>query len=220
MAWLLCTPLGALAILVLAGAIVKLIRALLRRRLAQPDERGAVAGGALAGSGPEREDGSQRVQPRAQRARSLAHTWPPPKQSRNGGRKQWLADMRSALAARAAGEPIAAAAAAPPARPNPSPPETSQSSPSPLQPHRTNSVNILRQPSDALLVELRLATARTLDERYARRDREKVQSPLDPEDADSLRALRIESRDELASDRDPRRVGLCLRLNRFDRSAY
>jgi hypothetical protein len=47
-----------------------------------------------------------------------------------------------------------------------------------------------------------------------------VQSPLDPEDADSLRALRIESRDELASDRDPRRVGLCLRLNRFDRSAY
>ena len=60
MAWLLSTPLGVLATLVLAGAIVKLIRALLRRRLAQPDERGAVEGGALAGSGPEREDDEAR----------------------------------------------------------------------------------------------------------------------------------------------------------------
>jgi len=217
MAWLL----GALVILVLAGAIVELIRALLRRRLAQPDERGAVEGGALAGPGPEREGGSQRVQPLAQRVRSLAHTWPPPTQSRDGGRRQGLADMRAALAERAAGtEPIAAAPAAPPARPNPSPSETSPSSPSPLQPHRSNAANIPRQPSDALLVELRLATARTLDERYAWRDRRKLQSTVDPEDADSLRALRIERWDELASDRDPRRMGVCLRLNRFDRPAY
>jgi len=83
---------------------------------------------------------------------------------------------------------------------------------------------IPRQPGDALLVKWRLAAHRTLDERHARRVGGKPRSPVDPNDADSLRALRTETtcetRDELGSDRDPRRMRVCRRLNRFDRPAY
>jgi hypothetical protein len=49
------------------------------------------------------------------------------------------------------------------------------------------------------------------------RGRGKLQSPVDPNDADSLRALRIETEDVLASDRDQRRRRLRRRRNRFDR---
>jgi len=86
------------------------------------------------------------------------------------------------------------APAVPPARTNASAPEISPCSPSSrppgqaLQPHRSN-VPIPRQPGDALLVKLRQATHRTLDERYAMRNRGKLQSPVDPDDTDSLRAM-------------------------------
>jgi hypothetical protein len=122
---------GTLAILVLAVAIVQLIRALLRRRLAPADERAP----------PARSDSSASN---------------------------------------------SAASETSPSSPSSRPPEQA------LQPHRSN-VPIPRQPGDALLVKLRQATHRTLDERYAMRHRGKLHSPVDPDDADSLRALRIET---------------------------
>jgi hypothetical protein len=213
MSWDGPLPLGDLAIILLAVAIVELFRTLLRRRLRPVDQRGGGEGGALAVRGPQREGDSRR-------ARSLAHSWPQERRPQDRGRKQWLADMRAALAARAAeeqaGEPEAAAPAAPPARwaaPEPSPSAPECHSPrQALQPHRSN-VPIPRQPGDALLVESRQATRRTLDERRAMRVGGKLQSPVDPHDADSLRAIRVETDDVLA--RDPVRR----RRNRFDRPA-
>ena len=58
------------------------------------------------------------------------------------------------------------------------------------------------------------------------RNRGKLQSPVDPDDTDSLRAMycahRVETEDELASDRDPRsrRVRRCLDQNPFDMLGY
>ena len=197
-----------LAITVLAAAIVALCRTLLLS-LASPDaagEHGAREDAALAAQAAEQEGDSQRAGP-------LAHKRPPQIPPREPDLKQWPADVRAALAARAveerAGEPAAAAPAAPPARADSSAPGTSPSSTSTrpprqtLQPHRSY-VPIPRQPDDALLV-LKRATHRRLDERYAMRDRGKLQSPVDPYDADSLCALRTEIEDKLASDLDTRR---------------
>jgi len=210
-------PLGYLtiivrvAILVLAVATVRMIMSLLRRRLAPADERGAGEGGELAGRD------SRRVQPQP-----LAHSWPQETRA------------PTAIAARAAEEP-AATPAAPPERPNVSPPETSTSpsSPSPgssrqhaLQPHQSN-VPTRRQPGDALLVALKQTTHRTLDERYAMRDCGKLHSPVDAGNTlvpnyrygpGNLRAVRVETENELAG--DPRRRQVHRRLNRFERPAY
>jgi len=210
---------------------VGMFRAFLRHH-PTADERGAGEGGALAA--PEGNTQASRL------GRPRAHSWPPQKQPWDCGRKEWVDHLRAALVARAveerAGEPAAAAPATPAARlDSSSAPGTSPSSPSsrpprqtlqphrstvpiarqPLQPHRSN-VPIPRQPGDALLVERR-ANHRTRAERYAVRGRGKLQSPVDPNDADSLRALRIETEDVLASDRDQRRRRLRRRRNRFDR---
>ena len=167
MAWHL--PLGEQAILVLAVAVVALIGALLRRDLAPANERGPGEGGALAARDPQQE-----------------------------------VDARAATAARAEAERVGAPAAAAPA----ALPASSDSPRQALQPHRSNGP-ILRQPGDArfeelkdhLLEELKLietratetrATQPTRHERYAARERGKLQSPVDPDDADSLRALRVE----------------------------
>ena len=194
-----------LAIAVLAVAIVELISTLLLS-LASPPDAADERGAALAAQGAEQEGDSQRASP-------LDHTRPPQNPSRDPDPKQWPADMRAALAARAveerAVELAAAAQAAPPARSDSSAPETSPSSPSTrpprqaLQPHRSY-VPISLQPGDRLLV-LKRRTHRRLDERYAMRDRKKLQSPVDPYDADSLCTLRIKIEDELASDLDSRR---------------
>ena len=58
-----------------------------------------------------------------------------------------------------------------------------------LQPPRSN-VPIIPQPGDAHLVALKLSTHRTCDERNAMRHRAKLQSPVDSDGVDSLRALR------------------------------
>ena len=135
--------------------------------------------------------------------------------------------MRARAEAERAGAPAAAAPAALPA--------SSDSPWQALQPHRSNGP-ILRQPRDArfeelndhLLEELKLietraierrATQPTRHERYAARERGKLQSPVDPDDADSLRALRVETEDASASDPNPRRRRVRRRPNRFDRQA-
>ena len=152
MAWHLPLPLGDLAVLVLAAAIVALITALLRRGLAPENERGAGEGGALA--------------------------------EQDRGRNEWLVHARAALAARAAaeraGEPAEATPATSSASSSSSVSETFPPAPTSRRP---------QQPGDALLVELRWENYRTLDEKKAIREDGKLQSPVDPDDADRLRAL-------------------------------
>ena len=83
-----------LAIAVLAVAIVELISTLLLS-LASPPDAADERGAALAAQGAEQEGDSQRASP-------LDHTRPPQNPSRDPDPKQWPADMRAALAARAA----------------------------------------------------------------------------------------------------------------------
>ena len=64
---------------------------------------------------------------------------------------------------------------------------------------------------------MRLAKYTPRVERKAVREQGKLQAPVDPDDADSLRTLRVETEDVIAGDRNLRRRRVRRRLNRFDR---